>query len=401
MITISRYMLLLLLWWCWTEKIYMTIGFQLRSRQLIRRSSRGSLVGTESSIASLFRYQSMTFATASTSSSNASDSHGDSQQNTQSSSSSSPSNPKKVHTLTVCMVPPPSEKHVWTQLSEMRAFLKDPGFYRWPPHCNLLYPFVQYTPKSPNHADIDTSTIEANDDTTHGNSLGIMVEKLRSATRKIEPFQVSLNAYGTFGGKNRGVLWLFPDSQPKESTVQEHETDEEDQTAGSSSPRTIVNPAPLLQLQSALEDAFPTCTDLSSKGGPFSPHMTLSHFESLEDALQAQYSAMERFSLDTLHFVLDRIYLLERRGDGGQFCRVAEIYLGVHHQTNNSKRVIATPDEDEQLPPWKIHSPAQPFPDMPTEEAAWVYEERMAMKERRNRKGRRRIRRHPSADDPS
>jgi len=35
----------------------------------------------------------------------------------------------KVHTVTVCVVPPPENDHVWQVLSEMRLILKDPGYY--------------------------------------------------------------------------------------------------------------------------------------------------------------------------------------------------------------------------------------------------------------------------------
>jgi 2'-5' RNA ligase superfamily len=48
------------------------------------------------------------------------------------------------HDWTVCMVPPPSSttRIVWDALNQARQQLADPGFYRWPPHANLLYPFL-------------------------------------------------------------------------------------------------------------------------------------------------------------------------------------------------------------------------------------------------------------------
>jgi hypothetical protein len=68
--------------------------------------------------------------------------------------------------------------------------------------------------------------------------------------------------------------------------------------------------------------------------------------------------------------VLDRVYLLRRQGDDGQFLRIAEIGLG--------------PDSTvERL------DPSRSFPDMPTKEDDWVHEERMNLKARRNGRDRR------------
>jgi len=50
---------------------------------------------------------------------------------------------RKSHCITICMVPPPTSKSTWTQLTSARRKYRDPGFYRWPPHANLLYPFVE------------------------------------------------------------------------------------------------------------------------------------------------------------------------------------------------------------------------------------------------------------------
>ena len=254
------------------------------------------------------------------------------------------SQPTKLHTVTVCVVPPPENLRVWETLAEIRKELKDPGYYRWPPHVNLLYPFV----KLPRPSD-DADPNKEGDCT-----LSDIVEKLESATRTMSPFVVQLNRFGTFGGKKRGVLWLHPESTsglPEEAST------------------------PLIQLQASLEEAFPMCGDQSKKGGGFTPHMTVSHFPSLDDALEAQGTMETSYSLtdtDRFQFLLDRIYLLERKGDQGQFLRVAEIALGA-----NSSQT-------------KIFDLPQPFPDMPKHEEEWVYNERMQMKSRRKSNNRRR-----------
>jgi hypothetical protein len=284
----------------------------------------------------------------------------------------------KVHTVTVCVTPPPENVHVWQALSEIRFQLKDPGYYRWPPHVNLLYPFLELPHRSNDvHADGE-SEIRSESNLI----LSDIVEQLESAIKNLVPFSVRLNEFGTFGGKRRGVLWLNPESDcelPQEKCEDKNEPEEQSSS--------------LIRLQTSLEKAFAMCQDQSQKGGGFTPHMTVSHFPSLDEALHAK-GTMEASSLfaDTskngtnnnsasLGFVVDRVYLLQRKGDEGQFLRVAEIPLGA---ANDASSVT---DRSET----KIFDPPQPFPDMPQREDEWVYNERMLQKSRRknNRKPRR------------
>jgi hypothetical protein len=45
----------------------------------------------------------------------------------------------KVHHTTVALIPP---DEAWPPIQQLRTQLRDKGLYRWPPHMNLLYPFV-------------------------------------------------------------------------------------------------------------------------------------------------------------------------------------------------------------------------------------------------------------------
>lgn len=255
--------------------------------------------------------------------------------------------PKKHHTLTVCMVPPPVETALWDRLTAARTELRDPGLYRWPPHVNLLYPFISIAPEIEEENE-DSGMRLIDDDIVH---------RLRNATRQFEPFTVSLDSLGTFGGKQRGVLWLYPRSYSDGTMAAEKDDTDE----------------PLIELQAKLEENFPTCTD-QRKQGKFSPHMTISHFPSLESAQTAQ-TAIEAWWPTESCFRVDCIYLLKRKGDGGQFLRVATIPLG-----------------DESMV--ELHNPPEAFPAMPQEEEDWVREERKKMQDRRRRpwKNRRRKR---------
>ena len=138
---------------------------------------------------------------------------------------------------------------------------------------------------------------------------------------------------------------------------------EEEENDGSS------KPPPLTRLHNALERVFPECKD-QTKGGSFTAHMTLSHFENLDDALAAkriiQCDYEESLKKSLLKFDLDRIYVLRRSGDNGQFLRIADVGLGANSRVER----------------W---DPPTPFPAMPSREEEWVLEERMKLKARRNK----------------
>ena len=75
---------------------------------------------------------------------------------------------------TVCVFPPPEYREVWETISQMRQQLKDPGYHQWPPHVNLLYPFLR---------------------------------QLYTATRQCAPFPITLKQFGT---KHDRLTNIFP-----------------------------------------------------------------------------------------------------------------------------------------------------------------------------------------------
>jgi hypothetical protein len=123
--------------------------------------------------------------------------------------------PKKFHHLSVCMVPPESAVNVWKRITKCRTELRDPGLFRWPPHVNLLYPFIGIRGEddaatNKNEADLPTAIPQELRDSSAVDK--DVVNGLIAACREIEPFDVCIHQFGTFGGKQRGVLWLYPDS---------------------------------------------------------------------------------------------------------------------------------------------------------------------------------------------
>ncbi|KAL9186017.1 hypothetical protein ACHAXT_005255 [Thalassiosira profunda] len=251
---------------------------------------------------------------------------------------------RKSHCMTVCFVPPPSATNAWEQLTEVRRECKDPGFYRWPPHANILYPFLEpvYEKDGENSKDVQRGRFRAG-----------VARHLAKAAEQCNPFDVTIDSFGTFDGKQRGVTWAYPKS--KCADVSDDEEEEE----------------PLIALQRLLEEQFPMCND-QRKAGAFRPHLTLSHYANNDSALAAKKEVELKW--EPVSFHVPEVYLLERKGDDGQFNIVATIPLGPGSQV-------------------EFHDPPMPFPAMPEAEEEWVFNERMAMKERRKKGNRRRKRR--------
>jgi len=128
--------------------------------------------------------------------------------------------------------------------------------------------------------------------------------------------------------------------------------------------------APIMRLQALLEEQFPACKEIRKKDGIFRPHMTVSHFGSLEAAREAKVDLESWWT--GASFLCDEIYVLRRQGDGGQFLRIATVSF-------RERRVFCHDDVyNEQQ---GTHGLA--FSGMPLIEEDWMLEERMKMKDRR------------------
>jgi len=257
---------------------------------------------------------------------------------------------QKSHCMTICMVPPSTAKSAWSRLTAVRKACRDPGFYRWPPHVNLLYPFLE--PIFNIEGALERASVVEKKHEIRNQFMNEVTKHLSNAANQCMPFDVNLDSFGCFGGKSRGVLWANPKSHYSSMENNANEAD------------------PLIHLQNMLEKQFPTCND-QRKQGSLTPHMTISHYANISDALEAKYELQSTW--EPLSFHVSEVYLLQRTGDDGQFKVAATIPLG--------------PDSIVE-----IHDPPIPFPDMPIVEEEWVRDERMQMKDRRKRsfKGKRR-----------
>lgn len=305
----------------------------------------------------------------------------------------------KSHSLTVCLVPPSpcgqvvdidnvetggkdtGETDTWKAVTEIRLALKDPGFFRWPPHVNLLYPFVQEDQNFQLYND-EIATNKRPIDRLSTTSTAIL-QKLRRATQKVEPFWVSLDldTFGTFGDSTRGVLWAYPSSFRHCHNTSVFQGEQEKKSH-----------EPIIELQFLLEQEFPMCSE-SLKERQYIPHMSMSSkFDSVDHAKTAATEVLSRNTTTgrsyddgerpvndrtTASFWCNQIYLLERDGDHGQFQRRATIALG--------NRTSAFPNNGILL-----HNPPKSFSGMPPFETSWVRTELQILKAKRkeNRKNR-------------
>ncbi len=156
----------------------------------------------------------------------------------------------------LCIVPPDD---AWAAIQRARTEQKDAGLIRWPPHCNLLYPFV------PN---------------AH---FGKLAPRLAAALAVLPPFEVTLARFASFDRPESSVLYLVPEV-----------------TAG---------PADSLHaLHALLVGVAPYC----GKSLPFVPHLTVTH------TAGAVQSAAAKVALEAwwrpVTFTVDQVHCIARKG---------------------------------------------------------------------------------------
>ena len=219
---------------------------------------------------------------------------------------------KKVHHTTVALIPPTGE--VFESLMKTRLALDDKGYYRWPPHVNLLYPYIE----NKEHQFLESA------------------EALALALSEMPPFDVELSKFDVFGGRKRGVLWLKP-------TVIADGEEGEDK---------------MKLLQAACESAVPICSDQRLKGQEkgYIAHMTITHYESIDKAREVAVQLEKNWT--PLRFTVTEICMMERKGADGQFKIVYRIPLS----SGNGKPIKEEPEGrriegmPEKQPQWIIEA---------------------------------------------
>lgn len=176
----------------------------------------------------------------------------------------------------------------------------DKNFQRWPPHINLIYPFL-------------ASPLETSD--SNAPRLGQAIQaRLEKATSSILAFQLSLDAdpAGTFHhSKSSKTVWLrpVPDDNVK-------------------------------QLQAALQAEFAEC---DSDQRAFTPHLSVGQARSDKVAEQlrkeirnkiVEFRPPQKDAHAMLDWFVDKVYVIERKGFHGRFTVVGSVDLKPQEQAS-------------------------------------------------------------------
>lgn len=213
---------------------------------------------------------------------------------------------RAVYHTALAIVPPTAETDCWVQLQDIRRTLRDKGFYRWPPRVNLVYPFV----------DADRFDEIAN----------LLVRELAC----VEPFDIKLERFGTFGGNKKGVCYLVPETDPdgKIANLYDH-------------------------VHSVVSQLIP-CPEPCR----FTPHLTVAHTQTGRDAQRAADESAP--NLAPMMFHVREIYILIRCPPTDQYAIACRIPLGV--DSRHCAEILTSP----------ICSEVERFEYMPVEEEDWV-----------------------------
>ncbi|KAI9218924.1 2'-5' RNA ligase superfamily-domain-containing protein [Blastocladiella britannica] len=191
-------------------------------------------------------------------------------------------------TTALAVIPPPA---LWPRIQTMRRTL-DPAFPRWPPHINLLYPFLH-----PRLLDDDAQSLIA------------------SAVGALDEERVALTATEIFYARNRAYVIAQP---PPTATGPDTDgcNDDDDGAAADDL---------LQQLHRRLLQEFPACASLTKYAGGYTPHLTLArtnwnakqpkqHREAVDQVAAAVQRIVSPSDGRHLSWDAQGVYLLTRPG---------------------------------------------------------------------------------------
>ncbi|CAK4672854.1 hypothetical protein LEN26_009315 [Aphanomyces euteiches] len=196
--------------------------------------------------------------------------------------SRTPMPPHLAHKSTLAIVLTEKDSPKAYDLVQSVRQVHDKSYQRWPPHINLLYPFLAQPTTQ-----MDT-----------------IVERVQAAIQDIPAFQATFPELHHFVHSKKSAT-LFLQSEPSSTAVQ------------------------MQQLQAALQAAFPEC---NYDTRPFVPHMTLGQARG-EDAVHnlahdVNASIEASFGPErTIEWTVSRVVIMERKGNDDPFEIVGEVAL--------------------------------------------------------------------------
>lgn len=236
----------------------------------------------------------------------------------------------------------------------------DKHFDRWPPHINLIYPFLASPSVSVTRRDADDNLLH------QGDHLKLEIQsRIRDVAKKVQPFRIQLAADppGYFlHGKKSATVWLNPldDVTGQESPSKVvagkagFEDDDDDANLDDSDPSSILSLASIevKKLQAELQAEFAEC---DAETRPFRPHLSIGQAvldnsidklsqeaaeivrdfmqEKSEDAGQARPKIQDMSTSDEpssarLSWNVDKVFVIERKSYTGRFKVVGVVELG-------------------------------------------------------------------------
>ena len=165
---------------------------------------------------------------------------------------------KKTVKSALAIVPPPE---IWDGFQRIRS-VHDKAYKRWPPHINLMYPFLT-----------DTGIVD-------------VIPALMKELSQVAPFKVTFDSagFGHFTHKKSATIWVCPSPAQK-----------------------------IISVEDRLLRAVPQCNDLAEfSDAGFAPHLTLGQ---ASNATVEKTVAKFAGSWTPCSCTVDALYVLTREGD--------------------------------------------------------------------------------------
>ncbi|KAK9712365.1 hypothetical protein K7432_007201 [Basidiobolus ranarum] len=177
----------------------------------------------------------------------------------------------------VCIIPPST---LWKPIQDIRE-IHDKHVKRWPPHINLLYPYLPYEEFS-----------------------NVAIPKLLETLSTVKPFRLKLTQFHWFQhSKNSSTAWLKPASIPEDA---------------------------LENLERCMVEAFPDFNDQLNIGSEgFTPHLSVGQFRS-KGQVELKVAELNQLfdELEPLEFEVTSVQLINRSGYHDPFRVIQDIPLG-------------------------------------------------------------------------
>lgn len=253
--------------------------------------------------------------------------------------------PHLTHKCALALLPP-AQSPIINPIERLRS-QHDKHFARWPPHINLIYPFLDLKPNSSNHSDDHQhDPITAVSDDNAASTVETVRSRVRKAVADVPPFTLFLYDTGHFlHGKQSATVWFRPGERG--GTVDESSATidgADDRGAeGDVTTETEREPTTLLELQRGLQSEFPEC---NADTRPFVPHLSIGQAKGSTGAVELKKKVHEVMGAEfNLKWKVDRLVILERKGFRDRFKVVHEIGLGRDVGDDEAE----TADRDEAL----------------------------------------------------